>query len=157
VATNRCGNMLNRRTYSLKFDYSYSLIMSLASVKKHGFINFCHWGDKSGVTINQLQSILYKHSLSVCTKVTLIALTNGHSATDNKDITCVVRRVRLYSVPPTIDYNKTSELVSVIVTYIWRTHNLRFPYPLSQNAGFIYRCNRKASSFVFNFPRYSDS
>jgi hypothetical protein len=30
----------------------------------------------------------------------------------------VVRRVRLYSVPPTIDYNKTPELVSVI-SYLW--------------------------------------
>jgi hypothetical protein len=29
----------------------------------------------------------------------------------------VVRRVELYSVPPTIDYNKTSESVSVIVAY----------------------------------------
>jgi hypothetical protein len=100
--------MLNGKALNFKF------ANSLEFVKKHGFINFCHWGDKSGVMINQLQSILYKHSLSVCTKVTLIALTNGHSATDNKDVTCVVRRVRLYSVPPTIDYNKTPELVSVI-------------------------------------------
>jgi hypothetical protein len=106
--------MLNGKALNLKFGNHVSLIMSLASVKKHGFINFCHWGDKSRVKINQLQSILYKHSLSVCTKVTLIALTNGNSATNNKDVTCVVRMVRLYSVPPTTDYNITPELVSVI-------------------------------------------
>jgi hypothetical protein len=34
-----------------------------------------------------------------------------------KESPCVVRRVEFYSAPPTIDYNITSELDVVIVTY----------------------------------------
>jgi hypothetical protein len=34
-----------------------------------------------------------------------------------KESPCVARRVEFYSIPPTIDYNKTSESVCVIVAY----------------------------------------
>jgi len=55
-----------------------------------------------------------KHSLSLFRKVTII---NGHSAADNKGVPICGEKVKLYSATPTIDYNKTSEVVSVIVSH----------------------------------------
>lgn len=95
-----------------------------------------------------------KHSLSLSRKVTIAALVNGHSAAGNKGISICSEKVKLYSATPTIDYNKTSEVVSVIVSHrpMCRPLCFRFPYLLSQNTG----CNGKALSFVSNFPWHSD-
>lgn len=91
-----------------------------------------------------------KHSLSLPRKVTIAAPINGHSTADNKGVPMCGEKVKLYSATPKIDYNKTSEVVSVIVAH--RLPRFRFPYLLSQNTG----CNGKASSFVSNFPWHSD-
>jgi len=42
---------------------------------------------------------------------------NGHSTADNKGVPICGEKVKLYSATPTIDYNKTSEVVSVIVSH----------------------------------------
>ena len=108
-------------------------------MKKRGFLSVCRNGNEI-LRVYLLDTISYdtfSRSLPLFRKVTIASLINVHSTADNKGVPMCGENVKLYSAAPTIDCNKTSEVVSVIVAHgpIWRPLCFRFPYLLSQNAG----------------------